>query len=503
MSASPEAQETIGNYTIERSLAQGSMGHVYVARHALTHARVALKVLRADLTADTQVEERFLREVRAAAHIGHDGIVKVHDAGRSSDGRLYLAMELLSGETLEERLERQRGARLVAMDWLLRVLEPLEAAHAQGIVHRDLKPANVFIARHADGSEHIKLLDFGLARDTREKSGTETGIAMGTPYYMSPEQATRPKHVGPASDVWSIGVMMYEVLSGHMPFEGETLHAIVIQSSTMAHVPLALREPLLDDALCSLVDDCLAKDPALRPADANALAARLTPLLEDPTVRADLEAPSAADKAMSDDPAPLRLEAMPFADTAISLSPRLLESDVRAAPRRSTRGLWISALAALTIATVGFIWALGRADDKRTRDEAQPSGANPAATAPAATKRPDRAEPAAPPTAAKPAAAPDGKSNHGPEAMPSAPGSNRAVGPGMAQPPSATTPESATAPPSAAEPALQQPTASNPDISGVSEGPIAEPVEETPQPSDLPPPDPPEPDPGVPVNGVP
>jgi serine/threonine protein kinase len=499
MSASPEAQETIGNYTIERSLAQGSMGHVYVARHALTHARVALKVLRADLTADTQVEERFLREVRAAAHIGHDGIVKVHDAGRSSDGRLYLAMELLSGETLEERLDRQRGERLVAMDWLLRVLEPLEAAHAQGIVHRDLKPANVFIARHADGSEHIKLLDFGLARDTREKSGTETGISMGTPYYMSPEQATRPKHVGPASDVWSIGVMMYEVLSSHMPFEGETLHAIVIQSSTEAHVPLALREPLLDDALCSLVDDCLAKDPALRPADANALAARLRPLLEDPGVRSELETTSTANKALSDDPAPLRLEAMPFADTAISLSPRLLESDVRAAPRRSSRGLWISALAALTIATVGFIWALGRADDKRTRDEVPPPEANPAVTQPAATNKLDRAEPVAPAAAAKPEA----KSNHGPEAIPSAPGSNRAVGPAMAQPASATTPESAHAPPSAAEPTLQPSTASNPDISGVSEGPIAEPVEETPQPSDLPPPDPPEPDPGVPVNGVP
>jgi serine/threonine-protein kinase len=493
MSASPEAQETIGNYTIERSLAQGSMGHVYVARHALTHARVALKVLRADLTADTQVEERFLREVRAAAHIGHDGIVKVHDAGRSSDGRLYLAMELLSGETLEERLNRQRGERLVAMDWLLRVLEPLEAAHAQGIVHRDLKPANVFIARHADGSEHIKLLDFGLARDTREKSGTETGIAMGTPYYMSPEQATRPKQVGPASDVWSIGVMMYEVLSSHMPFEGETLHAIVIQSSTQAHTPLALREPLLDDALCSLVDDCLAKDPALRPADATALAARLRPLLQASSVRADLEERSASDKAMSDDPAPLRLEAMPFADTAISLSPRLLESDVRPAPRRSTRGFWISALAALTIATVGFIWALGRADEERAREESRQPEANPATTQPATAHKSERAEPSAPAAATKPTAAPETKANHNPAAIPST-----AVETGKDQPPSATTPESTLAPPSAAEPALQQPTASNPDISGVGEGPIAEPVEETPQPSDLPPPDPPEPDPAVP-----
>src|ERR1700759_4057405 len=141
MSASPELNEIVGNYSIERPLAHGSMGHVYVAHHTLTHARVALKVLRSHLAADAQAEERFLREVRAAAHIGHDGIVKVHDAGRSRDGRLFLAMELLSGETLEERMARQRGDRLTALDWLLRVLEPLAAAHANGIVHRDLKPA--------------------------------------------------------------------------------------------------------------------------------------------------------------------------------------------------------------------------------------------------------------------------------------------------------------------------------------------------------------------------
>src|ERR1700755_1244952 len=133
MSASPELNEIVGNYAIERPLAHGSMGHVYVARHTLTHARVALKVLRSELARDAQAEERFLREVRAAAHIGHDGIVKVYDAGRSRDGLLYLAIELLRGETLEERMTRQYGDRLPVLDCLLRVLEPLAAAHEQGI----------------------------------------------------------------------------------------------------------------------------------------------------------------------------------------------------------------------------------------------------------------------------------------------------------------------------------------------------------------------------------
>ncbi|HET6334233.1 MAG TPA: serine/threonine-protein kinase, partial [Polyangiales bacterium] len=172
--ANSHAPETIGNYVIENALAHGSMGTVYVARHSLTYARVALKVIRSEANADKQAEERFLREVRAAAQIGHEGIVKVQDAGKTPEGHLYLAMELLTGETLEERFANGTGERLTGMEWLAAMLDPLMAAHTHSIVHRDLKPANVFIARSSDGTEHIKLLDFGLARDTREKSGTQT-----------------------------------------------------------------------------------------------------------------------------------------------------------------------------------------------------------------------------------------------------------------------------------------------------------------------------------------
>jgi serine/threonine protein kinase len=357
--AAEDAIETIGNYQIERSLAHGSMGHVYVARHTLTYTKVALKVLRSDLEADTQAQERFLREVRAAAQIGHDGIVKVYDAGRSSDGQLYLAMELLSGETLEERIEREQGDRLSSMDWLMCVLEPLAAAHGQGIVHRDLKPANVFIARATDGSEQIKLLDFGLARDTSQKSGTETGIALGTPYYMSPEQALRPKLVGPASDVWSCGVMMYEVLSGQMPFDGETLHAVVLNATSEPHVPLREHEPSLDLALCALVEACLSKDPAKRPADAGELLVRLHPLLSEPSLRDGLSQPLAARLTIPKES--ISTARMPFADTAISMPPRLYESETRYQPKRSSRGLWISALSLLLLAAGSLVLALARA----------------------------------------------------------------------------------------------------------------------------------------------
>lgn len=339
MSAQPAAAEIIGNYMIERALAQGSMGHVYVARHQLTYARVALKVLRSELASDAHSEERFLREVRAAAQIGHDGIVKVLDAGCDQHGRLYLAMELLSGETLEERMARDPGDRLTLMRWILHALPPLAAAHAQGIIHRDLKPANLFIAALPDGQEMMKLLDFGLARDTRQKSRTETGIALGTPYYMSPEQAMRPKEVGPQTDVWAMGVMMYEVLSGSMPFDGETLHAVVLQSSTRPHVPLATRRPELDPALCELVEDCLCKDPALRPHDASALLSRLLPILEDPRICVELEHPTTTLRPGSERVSERSIrhsnDGISYADTAITLpAPRIDESDASYGQRR-------------------------------------------------------------------------------------------------------------------------------------------------------------------------
>jgi serine/threonine-protein kinase len=389
MSAQPAAAEIVGNYLIERSLAQGSMGHVYVARHQLTYARVALKVLRPELAADTHAEERFLREVRAAAQIGHDGIVKVLDAGCDHLGRLYLAMELLAGETLEERMTREAGDRVALMRWIALALPPLAAAHAQGIIHRDLKPANLFIAVAPDGSEQLKLLDFGLARDTRQKSRTETGVALGTPYYMSPEQAMRPKEVGPATDVWALGVMMYEVLAGQMPFDGETLHAVVLQSSTRPHVPLATRQPDLDPALCELVESCLCKDPDLRPHDGSALMARLYPLLEDPGVHNQLEQPISMTRVASDRMP--RAEAG-FADTAITLpAPRLDESEASYPPRRSTNaGVLIPVVLSVALIGGAIVGYLRFAPASHLRDE-QPAQAQaavlppPAAAAPPAT----------------------------------------------------------------------------------------------------------------------
>ncbi len=255
-------------YVIEEKLAAGGMGAVYRARHVLSHRVVALKLLHPHVAIDATACERFRREARASADIGHPGIVEVLDAGRDDDtGELFLAMELLEGESLRARLasgQTSRGEALVLID---RLLEPLAAAHARGFVHRDLKPENVFVEQ----SGGVKLLDFGIAKDLDESGGTMTGAALGTPHYMPPEQIMSSKGVTPASDVWAVGAMIYEIVLGSPPFTGPTPHAIVVRACASPHAPLADVAIEVGPRLAALVDRALAKDPRARFVDAAAL----------------------------------------------------------------------------------------------------------------------------------------------------------------------------------------------------------------------------------------
>ena len=254
------------------------MGAVYRARHLLTEQIVALKVLNVG-PGDEAIARRFKLEVSVAAKIRHPGIVKVFDAGTDAKSeRFYLAMELLEGESLRDYMERPGRDPQRAVRWLADALEVMVAAHAQGVVHRDLKPENLFLEDQANGTE-VKVLDFGIARDLAGPSVTTTGVAVGTALYMAPEQATASKAVGPAADVWAMGVMLYEVLGGERPFDGPSAHAVVVEAVTMPHRPLTELRADLSPGWGELVDACLAKKPEGRPSAA-AVSRDLRALLE-------------------------------------------------------------------------------------------------------------------------------------------------------------------------------------------------------------------------------
>ncbi|MCB9524694.1 MAG: serine/threonine protein kinase, partial [Myxococcales bacterium] len=193
-----------GRYRIVGPLGSGNMGDVHRAVHAVTGQKVALKILRAHVAQGHGGIKRFLREVQAAATIDHPGVVAVYDAG-THDDTLYIAMELLHGQGMGDKLKGD-WPRAKAVAAMRALLEPLAVAHEAGIIHRDLKPDNVFIAQGKDGEEVVKLLDFGIAADQTNLGATQTGLTIGTPYYMSPEQAMDPRTCTGAADVWSFGV---------------------------------------------------------------------------------------------------------------------------------------------------------------------------------------------------------------------------------------------------------------------------------------------------------
>ena len=267
-------------YEILSPLARGGMGSVFRARHVLTEQIVALKVIE-DGPRDEGHARRFKLEVSVASKVQHASIVKVQDAGIELDtGRFYIAMELLEGRSLRDVMSDGDGA---ARD--LRALADRRARRhrgghtRRGVVHRDLKPDNLFVER-VEGEDRLRILDFGIARDTTQASLTTTGVAVGTAHYMSPEQATADKSLGPATDVWAIGAMLYEVLSGRRPFDGASAHAVVVDAVTKPHASLSALRPDLEEGWSDLVDACLAKRGHDRPTCPEVHAA-LSTLLED------------------------------------------------------------------------------------------------------------------------------------------------------------------------------------------------------------------------------
>jgi eukaryotic-like serine/threonine-protein kinase len=263
METSPfDPGELIGRYRVEGLLAEGGMGAVYVATHVRLARRAAIKVLHAHV-ADARTRARLFEEARILHALAHPGLARLYEIGLLPGGRPWIAMELLEGETLGDRVAR-RGALPVreAIEIVLEIADVLAAAHAIGILHRDIKPDNVMLI--AGGVPYLKMIDWGYARGARSPRLTEMGTTAGTPAYMSPEQV-QGNPLGPSSDVYSLGVVAYELVTGAPPFEGRSAAETAIQHLSLAPRPCTSIRPDLPRALEAVIQRMLAKPPDARP----------------------------------------------------------------------------------------------------------------------------------------------------------------------------------------------------------------------------------------------
>jgi serine/threonine-protein kinase len=267
-------------YDLIRILGEGGMGKVYEARHRTIGRRVAVKFLLPQYAANRDVVRRFENEARTAGTLEHENVAAVLDFGQASDGAYYLVMEYLDGEDTERLLTREGQLPVPrAINIMLQVCRGLAAAHERTIIHRDLKPANLFLLRRADGAELVKILDFGIAKlrlAATDADGTAmTAGPIGTAYYMSPEQARGDKELDHRSDLYALGVILYELLAGQRPHDGDSVLQIIHRILTSTPAALDVVRPGLPKGLTQIVAKAMAFEPSQRFASAKELGAAL------------------------------------------------------------------------------------------------------------------------------------------------------------------------------------------------------------------------------------
>jgi tRNA A-37 threonylcarbamoyl transferase component Bud32 len=276
----PRIGSVVGKCVIVRLMGKGGMGAVYEARHAQLSRRFAIKFLLPEFATHKEVLGRFESEAKAAGGLEHPNLVAVTDVGRTTDGAPYLVMEFLQGEDCSQLLRRLGPLPVMrAADLVLQACRGLALAHKAGIVHRDLKPENLFVTDAGDGSDRVKVLDFGIAqiRSPDRSRVTRTGATLGTAHYMSPEQARADIDLDARTDVWSLGVVLYELLSGRRPFEGERFLQVIHQILGAVPAPLGTVRAGLPPGLVALVERAMAKNVTERLPTVAALADALMP----------------------------------------------------------------------------------------------------------------------------------------------------------------------------------------------------------------------------------
>jgi tRNA A-37 threonylcarbamoyl transferase component Bud32 len=384
-----------GKFRIERIVGAGGMGVVAVAVHEQLDQRVAVKVLHDHLASDDVVVERMLREARAVAKLRSEHACRVSDFGRLDSGAPYFAMELLDGRDLARVLASGPLATATAVGYVVQACVAIAEAHGQGIVHRDLKPANLFVAKRLDGSPLIKVLDFGIAKAPgRSAAITQTDSVMGTPGYMAPEQFRSSRDVDARADIWALGVILYEAISGRVPFPATSLAEAAIKIATEEPEPIDVA-----DELRAIVLRCLAKEPGERFDDVGALARALAPF-GGPSAARDAELASALVR-------PRELEdTMPSgadATTVATAMPAVVGEAVPTPPPRVRPRMWIVGAGVIAVAAGAFAWLHKTAPSPAVQSAAVSTSVTPPA-APIA-QQPSAAEPSAQqPSAEQPSA---------------------------------------------------------------------------------------------------
>jgi serine/threonine protein kinase len=347
-----------GKYRVERTLGVGGMGVVVAARHVELGRLVALKFMRADAL-DKGGAERFVREARIAASLDSEHVAQVMDVGRTERGDPYLVMELLSGRDLSLVVASGPQRPENAVGWILEACEGLACAHARGLVHRDIKPANLFLASRPDGRTVLKILDFGLAKTFAgdEAALTASGRVLGSPQYMAPEQLlARP--LDATVDVWALGVCLFELLAGVVPFDAPTVPAVC--SAILKEEPrdLAALRPDLDPGLVGVVATCLRKKPSERFPSVAALAAALAPFAPNSGVDPERVARLLA--------APSPAAESPWLGAGVDAPTRIVASyDSDGEPPRSRgRLVAVAAGAAIAVAAVASVAVLASSKDR-------------------------------------------------------------------------------------------------------------------------------------------
>jgi len=323
-------QTLCGKYRVEATLGQGGMASVWQGVHVATGRRIAIKVLDDRFLGNAHVVARFGREARAASSIHHESIVEVLDLDRTEDGAPFLVMELLQGETLTQRIEKRgrlSAAELVAIADPL--LDALHAAHEAGVVHRDLKPDNIMLVPAGRRGEKVKVLDFGISSKSDEVSSlTTTGSLLGTPHYMSPEQARGRTDIDRRADLYAMGVLLYECAVGAVPFDAENYNALIQEILNAPPVSPRARGAAISEAVEAVILHAMSKDRDARPSTAEALRDELLAVAPPPLPAAS----SSGSYPITDAPLAER-KSMPTLDAAaIELEPVRVSSSPPRAP---------------------------------------------------------------------------------------------------------------------------------------------------------------------------